>query len=119
MNDPKLVKVFHSSNDLVKELLRFGLFHSLVLNNVVKKLTPACIFHDQVKLFRGLYDLIELYNVRMSNQLQDVNLSRHPLNIAHILNFLLLEDLDGHFLSCEVVAAELDLSEGALSNRFA
>ena len=49
--------------------------------------------------------LIKLYDVRMSHDLQDVNLSSHALHIGLILDFVLLKDLDSHLLPGEYVSA--------------
>ena len=57
--------------------------------------------------------------MRMTNEFENVNLSGHSLNIAHILNFLLLKYLYCIFLACEVVVTELDLSKGTFSNSLA
>ena len=63
--------------------------------------------------------LVKLNNMRMTNEFENVNLSGHSLNIAHILNFLLLKYLYCIFLACEVVVTELDLSKGTFSNSLA
>jgi hypothetical protein len=55
----------------------------------------------------------------MSNQFENVNLSRNPFNIAHILYFLLLKDFNSVFLAGQIVISQLDLAERAFSDRLA
>jgi hypothetical protein len=52
----------------------------------------------------------------MPNQLKDVDFSRHSLNIADILYFLLFEYFYGHFLACKIMISKLDFAECALAN---
>jgi hypothetical protein len=55
----------------------------------------------------------------MTNQFENVNLSRNPFNITHILYFLLLKDFDGVFLAGQIVIPQLYLAERAFSDRLA
>jgi hypothetical protein len=73
----------------VEEPACLWLFSPAVLHNVVEQLTARSVLHDQVQLSGSLDDFVELYYVCMSDQLQDVNLACHPLNIS---------DLDNAFL---------------------
>jgi hypothetical protein len=50
----------------------------------------------------------------MSNYFKNVDLSGHSLDVGLILDFVLLEDLNGHLLPGEDVGAEADLAKGAL-----
>lgn len=45
MNDAKLMQVFHSGNNLMKELASLSLFDSLILNDEVKEFAATCILH--------------------------------------------------------------------------
>lgn len=54
----------------------------------------------------------------MPNELQNVNFSSHSFHIAHVLNFLLFKDLNGHFLTSKVVVPQFDLSKSTFSNCF-
>ena len=55
----------------------------------------------------------------MSNQFENVNLSRNPFNITHILYFLLLKDFYSVFLAGQIVIPQFDLAERAFSDRLA
>ena len=57
--------------------------------------------------------------MRMTNELENVNLSRDPFNITDILYFLLLKDFDSDLLARQVVIPKLDLPKRALSDRLA
>jgi len=52
----------------------------------------------------------------MTNQFENVNLSRNPFNITHILYFLLLKDFYSDFLAGQIVISQLDLAERPLSD---
>ena len=67
MNDPQLMHVLNSIDELPKKLTGLILFQSFFLYNVLKKLTFRNILHDKKKLFWGFYDFIELYKIRMTN----------------------------------------------------
>ena len=110
MNDVQFVEIFNASYDLVKESASFWLFHSLVLNNVVEKLSSTSVLHDQIELLRSLNDLmnssirmpkyckstyfVELDDVRMSDQLEDVDFSGDSFDVRDILDFVFLKNFD-------------------------
>ena len=54
----------------------------------------------------------------MSDQLENVDLSGHSLNVCHIDDAVLLQNLDGYLLACEVLLGQLDLPEGSLTESF-
>ena len=119
MNNTQLMKVLDASDYLMEEAASLRLLDSLALNDVVKELSSACVLHDQIELLRSLDDLVELDDVRMADELEDVDLSGNPLYIAHILDFLLLKNFNSNFLAREVVASELHFAESALANGLA
>lgn len=57
VDDVEFMDILDSSNNLVKELAGFLLFDSVVLDNVFKELSSACILHDEVELPGGFDDL--------------------------------------------------------------
>lgn len=99
MADSKLVKIVDSWENLVKKLA--GIFFSdpLSIDNVFKELPTSGIFHDQVELFRSLYDLIELNYSGMSDYLEYMDLSSNSLNIMDVNDLLFLQNFDGDFLA--------------------
>lgn len=109
--------VFNASYDLLEEPACFLLFNPLYLHDVVKQLTATGIFHNEVQFFLCLYDLIELHNLRMPNDLKDVDLSRYPLHICHIDNLAFLKDLNSNFFLSESVSPQFDFAECSLTNR--
>lgn len=119
MNNTEFVQVLNSCDNLVKEPASFRFLDPLVLNYKIKKLSTACVLHDKVELFRSLDYLIELNDVRMPDQLQYMYLSGDPLDVADILDFLLLKYFYCDFFSSKVVVTELHLAKCALSNGLA
>lgn len=86
----------------------------LVVGDVVEELASRAILHHQEKILGGLDDLVHLDQIGVPDQLKDVDLSAHSLDVRDVHNLLLLEDLDGHSLACEIVGCELHLAEGPL-----
>ena len=119
MDDLQLMQVLHSSDDLVEEVASLWLLHPLIGHDVIEELTTLSIFHYQIQLLGCLNDFIQLYDIRVSYHLQYMNLSRHSLHIVHILNLILLQNLDSNLFTGEVMHAQLDFTKGSFSNSFA
>jgi hypothetical protein len=105
VHDIQATDVFNASNDLLEESACLLLFNPLHLDDVVKKLAALGIFHNQVQLLLGFDDLVELDDLRVSDDLQNVDLSGHALHICNVTDLGLFEDLDGDFLSGGEVSA--------------
>lgn len=52
----------------------------------------------------------------MSNHLENMNLTGHPLDIIHVLNLVFLEDLDGHALIGKFMDAQFNFTKSSFSN---
>lgn len=87
-----------------------------MFDNVVEQFPSRRILHDEVELLLGLDDLVELYNLRMLDNLEDMYLSRDPFDIGYIYYFTLFKDLNCHFSFCQDVHANLDFAECTLTN---
>ena len=61
--------------------------------------------------------LVKLNHVRVSNLLKDVDLTSHSLHIAFVLNAVLFQDLDRHFLPSYRVSANSYFAEGPRTER--
>lgn len=105
MHNVHRVDLLDSGDDLVKEKTSLMLLHSTIGYNVVKELATRSVLHDQVQLPSRLYDLVELNDVRMPNQLEDMNLSRNAFYISHLYDTFFLQDLHSHALASEDVSA--------------
>ncbi len=58
MDDPQLVQVLDAVYNLLEEATRVLLLDSVVFDNVVEQLAPTCIFHYEVELLGGFYNLL-------------------------------------------------------------
>ena len=67
MDDPQLMHVLNSIDELPKILASLILFEFFFLDDVLKKLTFRDIFHDEKKLFWGFDNFVELYKIGVSN----------------------------------------------------
>lgn len=101
--DVHCVHLFDPSDYLMEKAASFSFLHTSTCNNVVEQLAPTRILHDEIQLFSSLDDLVELHHMRVSDELQDVHLSRDSLNIGHLHDSLLLEHLDGGAFSSQNV----------------
>ena len=90
-----------------------------MLDDIVKELTSWHVFCDQVELARGLDDFIQLDDVRVSGQLEDLDLPSHALDVHIFDNFVLFKDLHGHFFSCQIVCTKPDFAESSLADSLA
>ena len=90
-----------------------------MVDDVFKQFSATRVLHDQIELFGGLDDLVELNDVRVPNQLQDVDFSCHSLDVSDLRNLVLLQDFDRDFFPSENVDTQLDFTEGSLSKGFA
>lgn len=90
MNHSYFVYIFHPRNELVEHSSCLLLWNALTLHNVVKELSFLHVLHNQKELLRGLYYLVKLYNIRMTNEFEYVYLARHSLNIWYLIDFAFL-----------------------------
>lgn len=100
MNNVEFVEVGDSTDNMFEvfagsRLLYFGMF-----NDVIEKLAVLYVLHNQKQMAGGLYDFIQLDDGRMPNQFENVDLSGHSLNIGHINDLFLHQNLYRHFLPC-------------------
>ena len=118
MHYVQLVYVFDTSEYLLKELASLFLFQTSVCDYVIEKFTPRSVLHDEVQLFRGLDDLIKLDDIRMTNELQDVDLASDSFHIWNVRDTVFLKDFYRDLFSCEMMGAKFDLPKSPLSNGF-
>lgn len=85
-----LTQIFNACNQLLKYPACFLLFQFLLCSYEIKQLSIATMLHNQVKLRLSFNDFIKLNDVRVTNNLQNVNLSGDTLDIIHIFDFGLL-----------------------------
>lgn len=67
MDDPQLMHVLNSIDELPEILASLILFEFFFLDDVLKKLTFRDILHYKKKLFWGFNDFIELYKIGVSD----------------------------------------------------
>ena len=112
------MNVLDSTNDLFKHFTSLLLVHSLLANDVVKKLASFHVLHNQKQMLRSLDDLIELDDVWMTNKFQNVYFSRNTLYICHVNDPVLLKNFDCYFFSGGDVGGKFDFAKSALTKCF-
>ena len=90
MYNSQFMEIFNTRYNLLEVFACFLLLEPSVLNNVVKELTSTCILHDQIQLFGRFDYLIELYNVRVPDHFENLDLSGDSLHICFLSYFRLL-----------------------------
>lgn len=96
VHDAEFMEVLHAADDLLKKLAGLRLLQLLLFHDVVKELAARDELHDEEELFGCLDDLKELDNVRVSDQLEDVDFSGHTLHVGIARDFALFQNFDGH-----------------------
>ncbi len=81
-------------------ILNAGELLLLFPDDIVEQLTVAHVLHYQEQLFGSFNYLVELDDVGVTDQFQDVNLSRDSLNICYIDYSVLLQHFYGYLLAC-------------------
>ena len=119
MADLDLVEVLDACEDLMEESTCLSVLKAPLLDNVIKEFAARRVFHYQEKLFVRLNDFIELNNVRVSHYLQDMNLSHDSCDVRLVLDHVLLEDLDRHFLMRQLMDALTNFSKCSLPDGLA
>lgn len=101
----------------MEELGCIDIVHSIISDDVIEKLTGIGMLHYQVKLTFCLNYLVELYHSRMTYFLENFDLTSNAINVGLILNLILLQYLDCHFLLRNSVNAQLDFPKSSFSQR--
>ena len=110
-----LVNVLYSGYDLLHEPDCFCFIETFSLDDVVEKLAPLCIFHDQMDVSFGLNDFVKLDDVWMTQDFEYAYFSGDSLDVRLFYNFLFLQGLYGDFLLCQDMGAEFDFSKGSFA----
>jgi len=113
------VDLLHTSSDLVEEAASLGFGHAATGYNEVEQLTTTSILHDEVELPARFYNLVQLNNVWVPDELQYMNLTSNPFYISYLDDPLLFQHLHCNSFTSQNVGAQLYLAKCALPNRFA
>lgn len=114
--------VLDASNQLLEQPTCFHLSESTIatlvllpLDYVVEQFATVDVLHHQEQVLSRFDDFVQLHDVRVPNQLQNVNFSADSFDVSDIYNAAFLQYFDGDWLAGEGVRGRLDFSEGALS----
>lgn len=110
------MNVLQAEDQTPKELAREVFVQSVSVNNEVEQLSSLCELHYQVELVFSLDNFIQLDDTRMSDRLQNFNLSDDPIHVIIVLDFVFFKYFDCDFLSCDDVDSVSDLAEGPLTD---
>ena len=102
----------------MEELASQSVLDSLVPHDAVEELSPVCVLHDQIQFPLGLNNLVELNDVGVPDFLEDLDFPRYTVDICLILNFGLLQDLDGDLLARDGLHTQLDLAKSSFAQSF-
>ena len=113
--DSQLVEMLDPFKYLVEEFSSIDVIDSVIADNVVEQLPCIGVLHNQVQLTLRLYYLIQLDHSRVTYFLQYFNFASNSIDICLVLNFVLFQNFNGHFLLRNGVNTQLDLSKSALA----
>lgn len=71
MANPELVNVVNASDEFLEVLAGCLFLEALALDDQLEKLAAVCELHDQVEVFFGLDDLVDLNHVRVVQLFQN------------------------------------------------
>ena len=114
-----LVDVFDSGNELQVEFAGLFFAETGVSDNIVEQFSPICVLHYHVEFFFGFDYFVQLNDIWMSDLLEDFDFSCNPLNVFLVVDFVLFQDLDGHFFACQGVLAQFHKAECAFAEMLA
>lgn len=91
--------IVDTGDDLLEESSRVRLLQFAVLDDVVEQLAAGYIFHDHKNIGRRTDHLVQFDDVRMTKQLQVLNLTPDLSDHVEIFDFLSVQNLDGHLIA--------------------
>ena len=99
MHDPQFMKMLDAINQLMEQPTCFILSQSLIIHDVFEELSIFHVLHEQEQFLIGFPNIVQLHDVRMSHQLQDMDLSQHPLCVGNVADLAFFQHLDRHILA--------------------
>ena len=99
VNDIVSMTIVNAGDDLLKEASRVRLFQFAVLDNVIEEFAAGHILHDHENVGRRADHLVKFDDVRMSKQLQVLNLTPNLTDYIEIFDFLPVQNFDGHLIA--------------------
>jgi len=84
------VYVLDAVEDLLEELAGFLLLEPLSLHDLVEEFTPTSLLDEEEEFVVILNDLLELDDVRVTQELQDVDLTGHTFHVCYLADLALL-----------------------------
>lgn len=99
MDDVQFVDVLNPLQYLLLKLGGFLLLDPLISDNLVEQLASTGKLHDQLQLLGRLDDFLELDYVGVAYQLQDVDLTRHSLDVSNVCYPFFFKNFDCHLFT--------------------
>ena len=90
MSDAQLTQVLYPRYKLLKYPACLFFLQACFWSDELEQLTVTAVLHDEVEFRLGLYDFVELNDVRVPHYLQDMDLPGDPFDVIHILDLRFL-----------------------------
>lgn len=100
MNNIKPVKISNSTDNLFKIFACLFLVNFCILDDVVEELAILDILHNQKQMPTSLDNFVELYDRRMPDKFQNMNLTWDSLHVGDIDDFLFNKNFNSNSLAC-------------------
>lgn len=100
MDNLVTMAILDCTNDLLKESPCLIFFHASLVDNVIEELA-TCVFNDHDDISWSSDDLVELDDMRVSEDLEVLDFSLDSRGHVHVLNLSAVDDLH-----CDLVASD-------------
>lgn len=118
MNHPFWVEVLQSEGNLSIYDGGLGLVYSFFVDDFIKKVSALGVFHDEVELFGGFNDLVQLDDEGMPEFFHDFEFTCDSNDICVLEDEIFFEYFNCDVFLCNFVQGQLDFTKVALAQSF-
>ena len=115
MCDIESVEVLDSVHDLIEDSSGCPFLETNLIGHNSEELALFCKLRDYIDVFGGFNDLVEIYDVGVTNFLHDLDFSLDPNFVVFVFNGLFIDYFDGYFLAGRNMDCFFDFAEGAFA----
>lgn len=113
------MKILNPVNKFIEHTTSFIFIDSLIFDYIIKQLSIFHKLHHKKQLFGSLYDLIKLYETRVTNKFENMDLSGYSFDVCNITEFFLLKKFNSNFLFGEFMGRQSNFTERSFAQNFA
>lgn len=99
MNDVVPMAIVDAGDDLLEEASSVRLLQLAVLDDIVEQFAARHVLHDHENVGRCADHLVQFDDVRVTEQLQVLNLAPDLADYVQVFDLLTVQNLDGHLVA--------------------